>query len=96
MAHVLETRAEAVDQEEMDRELRMVDAAISMVRLGAAVRVTVANLRPTGAVLDAAQARACLHHLRVTAAWAPGGEVCALVVEHEPRAEQRPVLQKVV
>lgn len=66
---------------EIDRELRLVDSAIALVRNGAARRVTVANLRLGGALLEAARARAGMHHLRVTADWSPGDGWCALIVD---------------
>ncbi len=66
---------------EIDRELRLVDMAIALVRAGAAVRVTLANLRLGAAVLEAARARAGLYRLRVTADWTPGDSCCALVVD---------------
>ena len=52
-------------QVEIDRELRLVDAAVAMVRRGAARRVTVVNLPLGHEVLDAARARAGLYGLRV-------------------------------
>lgn len=77
----MDTLAETAVRDEIDRELRLVDAAIALVRAGAAVRVTVANLRLGSSVLEAARARAGLHRLHVTADWTPGDEVCALVVD---------------
>ena len=77
----MDALAETAVQNEIDRELRLVDAAIALVRVGAAVRVTVANLKLGDAVLEAARARAGLHRLRVTADWTPGDGGCALVVD---------------
>jgi hypothetical protein len=77
----MDTLTENAVRDEIDRELRLVDAAIALVRAGAAVRVTVANLRLGASVLEAARARAGLHRLRVTADWTPGDVACALVVD---------------
>jgi hypothetical protein len=68
-------------QGEIDRELRLVDSAIALVRNGGARRVTVANLRLGGALLESARARASLYRLRVTADWSPGDGWCALIVD---------------
>ena len=68
-------------QAEIDRELRLVDSAIAMVRRGVATRVTVANLPLGTAVLEAARARASLHRLRVTPVWSTDDSPCALVVD---------------
>ena len=68
-------------QAEIDRELRLVDSAIALVRSGGALRVTVANLRLGSEVLESARARARLHRLRVTPLWTPDEAPCALVVD---------------
>ncbi len=81
----MDSLTETAVRDEIDRELRLIDDAIALIRAGAAVRVTVANLRLGSSVLEAARARAGLHRLRVTADWTPGDEVCALVVEAGPR-----------
>lgn len=76
-------------RDEIDRELRLLDSAIALVRTGAAARVTVANLRLGSAVLDAARARAGLYRVRVTAEWTPAGEAGgagALVVDRAAEA----------
>ena len=77
----MDPRVEDAIEAEIDRELRLVDTAIALVRAGAAVRVTVANLRLGDALLGSARARAGLHRLRVTADWTPGDSCCALVVD---------------
>jgi hypothetical protein len=77
----MDTATENALRDEIDRELRLVDTAIVLVSTGAAVRVTVANLRLGAAVLDAARARAGLYRLRVSADWTPTGTGGALVVE---------------
>ena len=82
-------------EREVDRELRVVDSAVALVKQGVANRVTVANL-PLGAeVLNAARARAALHRCRITEVWTTGGAPPALVVEAgeaeaAPDAEGRP------
>ncbi len=81
----MDSLTETAVRDEIDRELRLVDGAIALVRAGGAVRVTVANLRLGASILGAARARAGLHRLRVTADWTPGDEVCALVVEDGTR-----------
>lgn len=77
--------AEAAEREraEAERELRLVDAAIALVHAGAAVRVTVANLRLAPGVEQAARARAGLRGLRVTMTFGDTGEANAVVVERE-------------
>jgi hypothetical protein len=77
----MDSLTETAVRDEIDRELRLVDSAIALVRAGAAVRVTVANLRLGAAVVEAARARAGLHRLHVTADWTPGDGSCALVVD---------------
>lgn len=81
----MDSLTETAVRDEIDRELRLVDSAIALVRAGAASRVTVANLRLGASVLEAARARAGLHRLRVTADWTPGDEACALVVDRGAR-----------
>ena len=75
--------AEPAVQDELDRELRLVGSALTMVRRGVATRVTVVNLPLCASVLETAQARAQAHGLRVTALWPSAGEPCTLVVEAE-------------
>ena len=77
----MDSMTEAAVQEEIDRELRLVDSAIALVRAGAAVRVTVANLRLGASVLEAARSRASVHRLSVSADWTPGDGLCALIVD---------------
>ena len=68
-------------QPEIDRELRLVDTAVEMVRRGAARRVILANLPLGSVVLDAARARAETHGLSVTPVSGPDSSCCALVVD---------------
>jgi len=68
-------------QAEIDRELRLVDSAVAMVRRGVATRVTVANLPLGTEVLESARARAKLHRLRVTPVWSTDDSPCALVID---------------
>ena len=77
----MDALSEELLQQEIDRELRLVDSAIALVRTGAARRVTVANLQLGGAVLEAARARAGRYRLRVSPDWTPGDTECALVVD---------------
>lgn len=73
---------ERLDQEEIDRELRLVDAAISMIRRGVAHRVTLASMALAEEVLFAARARASLYGLHVrTAADVESGPL-AIIVEY--------------
>jgi hypothetical protein len=66
---------------EIDRELRLVDSAIAMVRRGVATRVTVANLPLGTEVLEAARARARRYRLSVTPVWSTDDSPCALIVD---------------
>ncbi len=77
----MDTLTEQALQAEIDRELRLVDSAIAMVRSGSARRVTVVNLPLGTAVLEAARARAALHRLVVTPVWSADDSPCALVVD---------------
>jgi len=77
----VDTLTEQTLQAEIDRELRLVDSAIAMVRRGAATRVTVANLPLGTAIIGAARARAGLHHLCVTPVWSTDDSPCALIVD---------------
>ncbi len=77
----MDTLTEQALQAEIDRELRLVDSAIAMVRRGVAMRVTVVNLPLGTAVLEAARARAGLHRLSVTPVWSTDDAPCALVVD---------------
>lgn len=79
-------RADEADERERaetERELRLVDAAIALVHAGAAVRVTVANLRLARGVEEAARARAELRGLKVTATFGDLGEANAVVIERD-------------
>jgi hypothetical protein len=80
----VDTRTDEALRTEIDRELRLVDAAIAMVRRGAARRVTVANLPLGTLVLEAAVARANQHRLRVTPVWSTDDSPCALIVDADP------------
>jgi len=77
----MDTLTEQSLQAEIDRELRLVDSAIAMVRRGVAVRVTVANLPLGNAIIESAKARARLHRLRVTPVWTTDDSPCALIVD---------------
>lgn len=68
-------------QAEMARDLQLVDAAIALIRRGAATRVTLANLRRGDDIIDGARARAGLRGLRVTVVRSADGGRCALVVD---------------
>ena len=73
--------AGALDQAEVDRELRLVDAAISMVWRRVASRVTLASLELGHAVLAAARVRAALYGLEVRVVPETGTGPIAIVVE---------------
>lgn len=77
----MDTLTEELIQHEIDRELLLVDSAIALVRTGAARRVTLANLRLGGAVLEAARARAAMRRVRITAVSTSDATPPALVVE---------------
>jgi hypothetical protein len=79
----VDTLTEQALQAEIDRELRLLDSAIAMVRRGVATRVTVANLQLGTAVLESARARARVHRLRVTPVWSNDDSPGALVVDAE-------------
>ncbi len=68
-------------QAEIDRELRLVDSAIAMVRSGSARRVTVVNLPHGAAILEAARARAALHRLSVNPVGSTDDSPCTLAVD---------------
>jgi len=76
-----ESRTDPALEAEMDREQLLVDAAIAMVRRGAARRVTIANLPLGDAVLAVARVRAARHGLRVTTVRSSPELPCALVVD---------------
>ena len=65
---------------EIDRELRLVDSAVAMVRRGVARRVTIANLPLGTEVLEAARVRARRYRLSVTPVWSTDDSPCALIV----------------
>jgi hypothetical protein len=73
---------EPLDQDEIDRELRLVDAAISMVRRGVAHRVTLASMKLANEVLFAARARASLYNLHVRTASDVEGGPLSIIVEY--------------
>ena len=83
----MDTLTEQSLQAEIDRELRLVDSAIAMVRRGVAVRVTVANLPLGTAIIEPARARAGLHRLRVTPVWTTDDSPCALIVDADAGAD---------
>ena len=83
----MDTLTEQSLQAEIDRELRLVDSAIAMVRRGVAVRVTVANLPLGTAIIESAKARARLHRLRVTPVWTTDDSPCALIVDADAGAD---------
>ncbi len=77
----MDALAERSLQAEIDRELRLVDSAIAMVRRGAAARMTVANLPLGTEILESARARARLYRLCVRPIWSTDDSPCALIVD---------------